>query len=116
MTLEEGLTFNIENKGSITVFTFETGGDHLSEWYIGDKDHHVSADWFYDKLKDNEKGIYLFAAIFDYKTESEQIKQEVERYERRYDESGDDYGFDTAVYMIEEFLQEATGEPDLHWW
>lgn len=116
MTLEEGLIFDLGNKGTIKVTTTNKSGDFLSEWYLQDKSNHVSADWFYNKLKNNEEGIYQFASVFDYETDSEEIKNKVEQYEKRLDEETDNCGFDAVVYMIEVFVQEATGEPEIHWW
>lgn len=113
------MEFVIEGKGTVKI----PEDDFLAEWYLSAKDdirnekrEYVNAEWFYNKLKDNEEGIYQFCSQLDYETDSDEIKANIEKYEELYDKALGNAGMDTAVYLLEVFMQEATKEKNLHWW
>lgn len=115
------MEFEIKGKGIIKVLPELY--PHLREWYLvepGDFAHknrkYVDENWFYEKLKNNEEGIYRFASILNYIEIPDNLKPEVQKYLDEFNKETDPYGFDTFVYMEEVFMQKATGEKNLHWW
>lgn len=113
------IEFNIANKGKIIM----EEDAFLSEWYLLDpgdvsrkNPHHVNAEWFYERLKDNEEGIYRFCSQIKCKTDSEILDKEIKKYEDMFEEDLGDGGMDTWIYLLEKYIQEACNEPNLHWW
>ena len=115
------MEFEIKGKGTIKVLPELY--KYLREWYLVEPDDfthenrkYVDENWFYEKLKNNEEGIYRFASIFNYIEIPDNLKPAVKKYSDEYDKETEGCGMDTLIYMEEVFMQKATGEENLHWW
>ena len=111
----EDLEFIIEGKGKITIPDI---GSWLENWFLlkeDDSHEHVNAEWFYNKLKDNEEGIYQFCSqVVGWQTDSDEIKASIKKYEDKCDAEIEGCGFDTVVCVTQDYMQEATKTQNLY--
>ena len=117
---ENPLIFELGPDQKVTIYA------NCDEWYLVDpgkdpgchdsKRTYLCNKWFHERLKDDPKGIFKFASLFDNECNFEFGRKSIGNYAKEFEKMTEGYGFDTHVMLMEEFVQSATNNPDIHWW